>query len=197
MTPRFLSAAPALALVCLLGACGGKYTPVPLAPSILPDSDAYGRNSLPPDATLTIEPERILAGETAEGAVMFVPAEAVFAEIQAHHADLVETAQAARVWIASPTTLWAILNTASAVLKDASTRQQVHVIQEHLGALGVEFGRFRERMEKLSRHIRQANDDVKSVNTTAEKISGRFEKIERVELEKPETLPTGLEEPDD
>ena len=125
----------------------------------------------------------IIENETADGAVMFIPAEAVFAEIQASHPDLIETAHAARVWIASPTTLWAILNTARSVIKDAATREQVDIIQQHLGLLGGDFKRFRERMDKLARHIEQANNDVGEVNKSARKISDRFEKIERVELE--------------
>ena len=124
----------------------------------------------------------IIPGTTSDGAVMFIPAEAVFAEIQAHHPDLVEKAHAARVWLVSPTTLWAILNTTRAVLKDAATREQVHVIQEHLGYLSKDFDRFRQRMDSLALHIRQAHDDVENVNISAKKITSRFGKIERVEL---------------
>lgn len=125
----------------------------------------------------------ILAGETSNGAVMFIPAEAVFAEIQGRHPDLVEDAQVAHVWMVSPTTLWAVLNTARAVLKDAATQEQVHIIQEHLVLLAKDFERFRKRMDDLSRHIKQAHDDVDNVNRSARKISSRFNKIERVELE--------------
>jgi DNA recombination protein RmuC len=125
----------------------------------------------------------IIPGVTADGAIMFIPAEAVFAEVQAHHPDLVDEAHAAHVWIVSPTTLWAILNTACSVLKDAATREQVDIIQEHLGLLAKDFERFRERMDQVARHIEQANDDVRRVHTSARKISDRFEKIERVELE--------------
>ena len=128
----------------------------------------------------------IIRDVTAEGAVMFIPAEAVFAEIQAHHPDLVEIAQASHVWLASPTTLWAILNTASSVLKDAATRDQVDIIQNQLGFLADDFKRFRERMDKLAKHIGQANKDVDEVTISARKISDRFDKIERVELDGPE-----------
>ena len=128
--------------------------------------------------------ERYIVREfTADSAIMFIPAEAVFAEIQAHHPDLVEFAQSQRVWLTSPTTLWAILNTAAAVLKDAATREQVDIIQKHLGHLGDDFQRFRVRMDKLAIHIQQANKDVDEVNVSARKITERFEKIERVELE--------------
>ena len=125
----------------------------------------------------------IIPGTTSDGAVMFIPAEAVFAEIQAHHPDLVDKAHAARVWMVSPTTLWATLNTARTVLKDAATREQVHIIQEHLGVLSKDFGRFQKRMDDLAKHIKLAHEDVDKVNTSAKKITSRFEKIERVELD--------------
>jgi len=125
----------------------------------------------------------LIPGETSEGAVMFLPAESVFAEIHAHFPDLVEEAQRARVWLASPTTLMAILTTASAVIKDIATRRQVNVIQEHLRYLAADFDRFRERMDRLAMHIRQAHEDAQQVNTSAKKISSRFVKIEKVELD--------------
>ncbi len=124
----------------------------------------------------------IIENETADGAIMFIPAEAVFAEIHAHQSILVEEAQRARVWMVSPTTLMAVLTTARAVLKDSATRKQIHVIQEHLVSLAKDFDRFRQRMDSLSKHIQQANKDVEGVHISAKKISSRFEKIERVEL---------------
>ncbi len=129
-----------------------------------------------------ISEKYIIEGETADGAIMFIPAEAVFAEIHAHQPQLVNEAQRARVWMVSPTTLMAILTTARAVLKDSATRKQVHVIQEHLVNLAKDFDRFRKRMDNLSKHIKQANKDVEEVNISASKISGRFEKIEKVEI---------------
>lgn len=124
----------------------------------------------------------IIPGITSDGAVMFIPAEAIFAEIQAHHPDLVEKSYKARVWMVSPTTLWATLNTARAVLKDQATREQVHIIQEHLIVLAKDFSRFQQRMDNLAKHIKLAHDDVDNVNRSAKKITSRFEKIERVEL---------------
>lgn len=129
-----------------------------------------------------ISSKYIIPGQTADGAVMFIPAEAVFAEIHGHYPDLVEEAQRARVWLASPTTMMAVLSTARAVLKDSATRQQVHIIQEHLVALSQDFGRFQQRMDKLALHIDQANRDVLDVNKSAKKITSRFTKIEKVEL---------------
>ncbi len=132
----------------------------------------------------------ILPGETSDGAMMFVPAESVFAEIHGNHRDLVDYAAARRVWLVSPTTLMAVLNTARVVLKDVETRRQVHVIQDALGKLGVEFSRFDERMRKLGDHIRQAHQDVDEVAITSKKISDKFASIHKVELEDgPKALP--------
>ncbi|MFO1319988.1 MAG: DNA recombination protein RmuC [Burkholderiales bacterium] len=127
----------------------------------------------------------ILPGHTSEGAVMFLPAEAVFAEIHAHHADVVDHAMQQRVWIVSPTTMMAVLNTARAVLKDVETRRQVHVIKDELARLGKDFSRFDERMRRLAGHIRQAHEDADQVQTSSEKIVRRFRQIESVELDSP------------
>jgi DNA recombination protein RmuC len=130
-----------------------------------------------------ISSKYIIPNETADGAVMFIPAEAVFAEIHAYHPELVQHAMAKRVWIVSPTTLMAVLNTARAVIKDVETRKQVHIIKEALGKLGQEFTRFDDRMKKLATHIRLVNDDVQQVSITSDKISRRFVEIEQVKLE--------------
>jgi DNA recombination protein RmuC len=136
-----------------------------------------------------ISSKYILPGVTSDGAVMFVPAEAVFAEIHAHHPDVVDYAMQRRVWVVSPTTLMAVLNTARAVLKDVETRKQVHIIKDELGKLGRDFGRFDERMKKLADHIRQANKDVDDVQISSRKITEQFARIERVELGSPVVLP--------
>ena len=127
----------------------------------------------------------ILPNETSDGAVMFVPAEAVFAEIHAYHAEVVDYANQKRVWIVSPTTLMAVLNTARAVLKDVETRKQIHVIKEALARLAVEFGRFDERLRDLARHVRQAHEDVEKIQVTGGKISQQFQRIESAELDEP------------
>src|SRR6266705_1987737 len=125
----------------------------------------------------------IIAGETSDGAVMFVPAEAVFAEIHAYHPEVVEYAIGRRVWIVSPTTLMAVLNTARAVLKDVETRKQIHVIRDALVRLSLEFGRFDERLKKRADHIRQAHEDAERIQVTGDKISQQFQRIEAAELE--------------
>ncbi len=132
----------------------------------------------------------ILANETSDGAMMFVPAEAVFAEIHAYHPEVVEYAMQRRVWIVSPTTMMAVLNTARAVIKDVETRKQVHIIKDALSKLGKEFSRFDQRMKKLADHIRQAHQDAEDVHVTSQKISRHFAQIENVDLlpEKVEAL---------
>ena len=139
----------------------------------------------------------IIANVTSDGAVMFIPAEAVFAEIHAYHPEIVNYAMAKRVWMVSPTTLMAVLNTARAVLKDVETRKQVHIIKDELGKLGKEFGRFDARMKKLADHIRQAHEDALDVHTTSQKISKRFAQIERVELAGQPQAALGLEADND
>jgi DNA recombination protein RmuC len=127
----------------------------------------------------------IVENETSDGAVMFVPAEAVFAEIHASHYEVVEYAIAKRVWIVSPTTLMAVLNTARAVLKDVETKKQIHVIKEALARLGQDFRRFDERMRKLADHIRQAHEDAEDVQVSSRKITQQFQRIEAAELDAP------------
>ena len=124
----------------------------------------------------------IISNVTSDGAVMFIPAEAVFAEIHAYHDDIIQYAMRKRVWVVSPTTLMAVLNTARAVLKDVETRKQVHVIKEELGKLSKDFGRFDTRMKKLADNIRQAHENAQDVHISSQKITQRFAQIERVEL---------------
>jgi len=136
-----------------------------------------------------ISKKYIIPNETSDGAVMFVPAEAVFAEIHAYHQEVVDYAISKRVWIVSPTTLMAVLNTARAVLKDVETKKQIHIIRDALVRLGQDFRRFDERMKKLADHIRQAHQDAEDVQVSSRKISQQFQKIESAELEAPEPAP--------
>ncbi|HHF7345950.1 TPA: DNA recombination protein RmuC [Legionella feeleii] len=125
----------------------------------------------------------IIPNETTDGAVMFIPAEAIFAEIHANYPEVIALAQRLKVWLVSPNTLMAVLTTARAVLKDDATRKQIHIIQKHLHALADDFQRFDKRMDKLSKHIDLAHQDVSEVSTSAKKITQRFQKIESVELD--------------
>ena len=125
----------------------------------------------------------IIPNETSDGAVMFIPAEAIFAEMHANYPDIIAIAQRLKVWPVSPTTLMAVLTTARAVLKDDATRKQVHIIQKHLHSLASDFERFDKRMDKLAKHIVLAHQDVGEISTSAKKITQRFQKIESVDLE--------------
>ena len=124
----------------------------------------------------------IIPNVTSDGAVMFIPAEAVFAEIHAYHPEIIDYAMIKRVWLVSPTTLMAVLNTARAVLKDVEMRKQVHIIKDELGKLSKDFERFDVRMKKLADNIRQAHENAQDVHVSSQKITNRFKQIERVEL---------------
>jgi DNA recombination protein RmuC len=128
----------------------------------------------------------IIPGETSEGAMMFVPAEAVFAEIHAQHPEVVVAAQAKRVWIVSPTTLMAVLTTVRAVLRDVEMREQAKVIQSAIASLDIEFNRFEQRMDKLATDIERVQKDVSEVHTTSKKITKGFARISTVELTAPD-----------
>jgi len=130
----------------------------------------------------------IIPNVTSDGAVMFIPAEAVFAEIHAYHPDVIDYAMNKRVWVVSPTTLMAVLNTARAVLKDVEMRKQVHIIKDELGKLSADFKRFDVRMKKLADNIRKANDEAQDVQISSQKISRTFARIERVELRNEPTV---------
>ncbi|MCK4689656.1 MAG: DNA recombination protein RmuC [Candidatus Marinimicrobia bacterium] len=126
----------------------------------------------------------IILGETANQAVMFLPAEAIFAELYAYHESLVNYAQKRRIWITSPTTFMAVLNTLQIVLNDIERRKFADIIQQELMKLSEDFGRYRVRWDKLSTHIDTVQKDVKDIHTTTNKISRSFEKIAKVDLDK-------------
>lgn len=125
----------------------------------------------------------IVPGETAESALMFLPSEAVYAELHANFPDIVQESYKARVWIVSPTTLMATLNTVRAVLKDAQMREQAHVIQKEVGLLLQDVGRLQNRVEDLKKHFRGAQQDIEKIDTSATKVSRRSERIESLQIE--------------
>ncbi len=125
----------------------------------------------------------IILGETANEAIMFLPAEAIFAEINAHHEDLVDYSFKKRVWLASPTTLMSTLTVIQMVVMDMERDKYAKVIHNELKKLGLEFDRYKERWDKLSRSIETVNKDVKEIHTTTDKITKRFNSISSVEIE--------------
>ena len=130
-----------------------------------------------------ISEKYIIPGETANQAIMFIPAEAVFAELYAYHDDLIKYAHNQRVWITSPTTFMAVLNTIQIVLRDMERQKYADIIQQEIVKLSEEFRRYRERWNKLSTHIDTVHKDIKEIHTTSSKISNAFDKIARVEIE--------------
>lgn len=129
-----------------------------------------------------ISEKYIIPGETAESALMFLPSESVYAELHANYIDVIEASYRARVWIVSPTTLMATLNTVRAILKDAYMREQAGVIQKEVGCLIEDISRLDERIENLSRHFDMAGKDIGEIKISSSKISKRIEKIEDIEL---------------
>jgi DNA recombination protein RmuC len=124
----------------------------------------------------------IIKGETTQ-AILFLPAEAVFAEINAYHEDLVDYARARNVWIASPSTFMALLTTVQSVIKNIDTQKQASIIKQHLDKLAEDFGRYTKRWGSLSKHIEEVSNDVRDITTTTDKITKQFNKIEKVEFD--------------
>ena len=124
----------------------------------------------------------IIKGETAQ-AIMFLPAEAVFAEINAYHPELADYTRTRNVWIASPSTFMALLTTVQAVIKNIDTQKQASIIKQHLDKLAEEFGRYTKRWDNLSKHIETVSNDVKDITATTTKISKQFDRIEKVEFD--------------
>ena len=129
-----------------------------------------------------ISEKYILAGETAESALMFLPAESIYAELYTNFTDVVENSYRAKVWIVSPTTLMATLNTVRAVLKDTTMREQAGVIQKEVGTLIDDIARLDERIENLSKHFEMAVKDIGDIRVSSHKISRRIDKIQDLEL---------------
>jgi DNA recombination protein RmuC len=137
-----------------------------------------------------IRDKYILPGETAESALMFLPSEAVYAELHANFTGLVEESYRARVWIVSPTTMMATLNTVRAVLKDVRMREQAGEIQKTVGLLLDDVRRLDDRVEKLKSHFAMTEKDLRDVDISADRITKRGQRILDVDLgEEPAALP--------
>lgn len=125
----------------------------------------------------------IIEGETADGAIMFLPSEAVYAELHGNFADVVREGFAARVWIVSPTTCMATLNTMRAILKDARMREQAGAIRRELGALYKDVDRLGDRVGNLDRHFGQAAKDIEEIKISAAKAGNRARKLDNFDFE--------------
>ncbi|WP_209835245.1 DNA recombination protein RmuC [Ruegeria sp. HKCCE3926] len=134
-----------------------------------------------------ISEKYILDGETADGALMFVPSEAIYAELHARLPDVVREGFAARVWIVSPTTCMATLNTMRAILKDARMREQAGAIRKELGLLHKDVDRLGDRVSNLDRHFGQAAKDISEIKISAEKAGRRAQRLDNFDFEEIET----------
>ena len=123
-----------------------------------------------------------MPGETAESALMFLPSEAVYAELHASLPGVLEQSYRAKVWIVSPTTLMATLNTIRAVLKDVQMREQADVIQVEIFKMIEDVGRLDDRVAKLQRHMGQTDDDLRQIRISTDKVTRRSERISEVEM---------------
>ena len=125
----------------------------------------------------------IIPGKTSDQAIMFLPAEAIFAEINAYHPNILKYAANKKVWLASPTTLMSLLTIIQSVLMGLERDKYTSIIHEELNKLGIEFDKYKLRWDKLSRSIDTVTKDVKDIHITTDKISKRFDSINNVKLE--------------
>ena len=130
-----------------------------------------------------ISEKYIIEGETADGALMFLPSEAVYAELHANFSELVREGFSARVWIVSPTTCMATLNTMRAILKDARMREQAGAIRRELGLLYQDVDRLGTRVENLDRHFAQAAKDITEIKISADKAGKRARRLDNFDFE--------------
>ena len=124
-----------------------------------------------------------LPGETQDTAILFVPSEAIYADLAEHFSDLVQKAHRARIVICAPNMLMLAVQTMQAILKDVKMREQAHLIQREVGRLMEDMGRLRERVLDLQRHFGQANQDIEKILTSSERIASRGHRIESLEFE--------------
>jgi DNA recombination protein RmuC len=130
-----------------------------------------------------ISDKYIIEGETADGALLFLPSEAVYAELHANFPEIVREGFAARVWIVSPTTCMATLNTMRAILKDARMREQAGAIRRELGLLYQDIDRLGTRVENLDRHFNQAAKDISEIKISSDKAGKRARRLDNFDFE--------------
>src|SRR5574344_1565521 len=129
-----------------------------------------------------ISSKYIIPNVTSDQAIMFLPAEAIFAEINAYHTELLEYAYKKRIWLTSPTTLISTLTTIQVILKNIERDKNTNIIRRELNLLGEDFKRYKDRWDKLYRSIETVSKDVKDIHTTTNKITNRFDSINHVDF---------------
>ncbi|NLJ58895.1 MAG: DNA recombination protein RmuC [Tissierellia bacterium] len=133
-----------------------------------------------------ISSKYIIQGQTSNQAIMFIPAEAIFAEINAYHQDLLDYAGEKRVWLTSPTTLMSVLSTVQVVLRNLEREKYADIIHQELNKLGKEFKLYKKRWDNLAKNIKRVSDDVDKINITSNKIERKFDQISKVEMKEGE-----------
>ncbi len=136
----------------------------------------------------------IVPGETAESALMFLPSEAVYAELHAELPEIIQKSHQARVYIVSPTTLMATLNTIRAVLKDAQMREQAGLILAEVGKMAKDVDRLNQRVDNLDKHFGLAEKDIREIRVSAGKVARRAERIEEMDLDEAEAADEAIEQ---
>lgn len=127
----------------------------------------------------------LIFGETHDVAMLFLPSEAIYAELHANFPQLIEESFKKKVMIVSPTTFMATLHTMRAVMKDAAMREQAHIIQREVGMMAKDVGLLDDRVAKLQQHFNQSSEDIRKIRISTEKISKRADKIEALDVEEP------------
>ena len=130
-----------------------------------------------------ISSKYIVPGETTEEAIMFLPAEAIFAEINAYHTELLTYAYNKKVWITGPTTLISTLSIISMILKNMERDKYTQVIHDELNKLSIEFSRYKERWDKLAKNVKSVNASIDELQITSDKITKKFDNINNVDID--------------
>jgi DNA recombination protein RmuC len=125
----------------------------------------------------------LVPGETQDLAVLFVPSESIYADLNEYFDDLIQKAHRARIIIVSPSLLMMAIQVMQAIVRDAVMREQAHLIQSEVRKIIDDVGRLRDRVEKLDHHFRQAQDYVTQIGTSTEKIVRRGQRIDALEFD--------------
>ena len=139
----------------------------------------------------SISEKYIVEGETADGAIMFLPSEAIYAELHANFSDIIHEGFSKRVWIVSPTTCMATLNTIRGILKDATLKENSSKIRENLNLLFKDVSRLGNRIDNLDKHFNLASKDLEEVKVSAQKVTNRADKFEALDFGEIGNSPVG------
>ena len=139
----------------------------------------------------SISEKYIVEGETADGAIMFLPSEAIYAELHANFSDIIHEGFSKRVWIVSPTTCMATLNTIRGILKDATLKENSSKIRENLNLLFKDVSRLGNRIDNLDKHFNLASKDLEEVKVSAQKVTNRADKFEALDFGEIDHSPIG------